>query len=182
MRGASKPSVEHSFFAENVLEIIGPTVERFDFVKDKRKIEECFTSIVFRKNTQYVKISGSTYPTDYPYTYNVIFGEGDSEDVFEFDWNSVALWRLKNKIEHSTGSKEYNFPYGDKVKLSLLNAKDDLIKYGDSFLRGDLTLFYETRSEQNKAREPYKISTPDKNGNYTTTYEKISAEKKNKYS
>jgi hypothetical protein len=57
-----------------------------------------------------------------------------------------------------------------------------LIKYGVSFLNGDLTLFLETRSDQNKNREPYKIHTPDKNGKYITTDEPTSADQKKKYS
>jgi len=93
----NKPSPEQTLFADNVLEIISPTVETFGFVRHKTEIEECFTTVIFRKDKQYIKISGSTYPTDYPYSYNVILGEGDSEDVYEWDWNSIALWRLKTK-------------------------------------------------------------------------------------
>jgi len=101
---------------------------------------------------QYIKISGSTYPTDYPYCYNIILGEGDSEEMIEWDWNSIALWRLKSKIEPTAEAKEYEFPFGDKVKSSISNANKELIKYADAFLCGNLTLFYKVRSEQNKER------------------------------
>ncbi len=117
----------------------------------------------------------------YLYSYNIVLGEGDSDDFLEWDWNSIALWRLKNKIDPTTKAKEYEFPYGDKVKVSISNANKKLLKYADTFLRGDLTLFYETRSEQNKGRESYKIHTPDKNGNYATTDEQTSVEQKKKY-
>ena len=178
----SKPSPEHILFADTVLEIITPTVEKFGFVRHRTEIEEHFTTIIFRKDKQYIKISGSTYPTDYPYSYNVILGEGDSEDFYEWDWNSIALWRLKTKIDPKAKAKEFEFPYGDKVKFSIANADKELLKYADTFLRGDLTFFYETRSAQNKSREPYKIHTPDKEGNYKTTDEKKSVEQKRKYS
>ena len=178
----SKPSPEQTLFADNVLEIISPTVETFGFVRHRTKIEKHFTTIIFRKDKQYIKISGSTYPTDYPYSYNVILGEGESEDFSEWDWNSIALWRLKTKIAPKAKAKEYEFPHGDKVKFSVSNANKELLKYADTFLHGNMTLFYETRSEQNKNREPYKIHTPDKDGNYTTTDEPISIEKKKKYS
>jgi len=178
----SKPLPEQTIFADNVLEIISPTVESFGFVKHRIEIEEHFTTIIFRKDKQYIKISGSTYPTDYPYSYNLILGEGDSEDFYEWDWNSIALWRLKTKIEPEAEAKEYEFPYGDKVKFSVSNTNKELLKYADAFLHGDMALFYETRSEQNKNREPYKIHTPDKDGNYKTTDEPISVEQKKKHS
>lgn len=176
-----KPSPEHILFADTVLEIISPTVEKFGFVRHRTEIKGYLTTIIFRKDKQYIKISGSTYPTDYPYSYNIVLGDGDSEDFFEWDWNSIALWRLKNKIDPTAKAKEYEFPIGDKVKFSVSNANKELLKYADTFLRGDLTLFYETRSEQNKGREPYKIHTPDKSGNYTTNDEQTSVEQKKKF-
>lgn len=178
----SKPSPEHILFADTVVEIFSPTVEQFGFVRHRTEIETYLTTIIFRKDEQYIKISGSTYPTDYPYYYNVILGEGDSDDFLEWDWNSVALWRLKSKIDAKAKPQEYEFPFGDKVKFSVSNANKELLKYADTYLNGDLTLFYETRSEQNKGREPYKIHTPDKNGKYTTTDEQTSVEQKKKYS
>ena len=178
----NKPSPEQTLFADTVLEIISPTVEQFGFVRHRTEIETHFTTIIFRKDKQYIKVSGSTYPTDYLYSYNIVLGEGDSEDFTEWDWNSTALWRLKNKIDPTTKPKEYEFPYGDTVKFSVTNANEELLKYADTFLRGDLTLFYEMRSEQNKNREPYKIHTPDKNVKYTTTNEPTSVEQKKKYS
>jgi len=178
----TKASPEQTLFANTVLEIIGPTVEQFGFVRHRTEIEEYLTTIIFRKDKQYIKINGSTFPTDYPFSYNLILGEGDSEDFFEWDWNSIALWRLKTKIEPTAIAKEFEFPLGDKVKFSLSNANKELLKYAETFLQGNLTLFYETRSDQNKGREPYKIHTPDKNGKYTTTFEQRSVEQKEKYS
>lgn len=178
----NNPSPEQTLFADTVLEIIGPTVEKFGFQRHRTEIEEHFTTIIFRKNKQYIKISCTTYPTDYPYHYNVILGEGDSEDFYEWDWNSIALWRLKSKIDPKAQAKEFAFPYGDKVKYSVSNANKELLQYAETFLHGDMTLFYETRSDQNKSREPYKIHSPDKDGNYITTDEPKSVEQKKKYS
>ena len=53
---------------------------------------------------------------------------------------------------------------------------------GHTFLNGDLTLFHEIRKEQNKNRGPYKIHSPNENGNYITTDESKSVEQKKKYS
>ncbi len=177
-----EPSPEQILFADTVLEIITATVHKFGFFRHRTEIEKHFTTIIFRKDKQYIKISGSTYPTDYPYSYNIILGEGDSEAFYEWDWNSIALWRLKTKIYAKAKAREFEFPYGDKVKFSIANAEKELLKYADTFLRGDLTLFYETRSDQNKDRQPYKIHTPNKDGNYNTTDEQKSVEQKGKFS
>jgi hypothetical protein len=64
----------------------------------------------------------------------------------------------------------------------LENSNSELLEFGQTFLDGDLTLFHEIRKEQNKNRKPYKIHSPDKNGNYKTTYELKSVEQKKKYS
>ena len=178
----TKPSPEQASFADTILEIISPTVEQFGFSRHRTEIETYFTTIIFRKNKQYIKISSSTYPTDYPYFYNIVLGDGDSEDFLEYDWNSIALWRLKAKNDPTAKAKEYEFPLSEKVKFSVSNANKELLKYADTFLRGDLTLFFETRSEQNKHRELYKIHSSDNNGKYTTTYEPTSVEQKKKYS
>lgn len=178
----NKPSPEQTLFANTVLEIISPTVESFGFVKDSIEIKQYSTNIIFRKGKLYIKISSSTYPRDQPYFYNLILGEGDSENFYEFDWNSIALWRLKTKINARAKAKEFKFPYGDKVKFSVINANNELVKYADSFLHGELTIFYEIRSQQNKNREPFKIHTPDKDGNYQTTDDPKSVEQKKKYS
>lgn len=177
-----RPSPEQILFAETVLEVISPTVEKFGFIRHRTEIETHFTTITFRKGKQYIKISGSTYPTDYPYSYNIILGEGDSEEFLEYDWNSIALWRLKTKIDPAAKAKEYEFPLGTKVKYNVSNANKELLQYGATFLNGELPLFYETRSEQNRGRESYKIHTPDNNGKYTTTEDPTSAEQKRKYS
>ena len=178
----AKASSEHILFAENALEILSPKIESFGFERTKTKIEKYFTQIIFKKENQYIKISGSTYPRDYPYSYNLILGEGDSENFPETDWNSISLWRLKKQIEPNCKEKEFEFPHNEKVKFSLENAKKELMEFGITFLNGNLEKFYEARKEQNKVREPYKIHTKDNNGNYVTEYEKESTELKNKYS
>ena len=123
-----KASTEHILFAEKTLEILGSNIESFGFERTKTKIEKYFTEIIYKKDKRYIKISGSTYPTDYPYCYNIIFGEGDSENFPETDWNSIALWKLKKFIEPNSKAKEYEFPFNEKVKFSLENAEKQLDK------------------------------------------------------
>jgi len=182
LKKTEKPSKEHQLFAKKALEIFGPTLDQFDFKKHRTEIGKYSTTIIFRKFNLYVKISGSTYPKDYPDCYNVILGEGDSEDFWEYDWNSVTLCRIKAKIDPKSKYSEHKFPFGESIEYSLKNANEELIKYGITFLNGDLELFQETRKEQNREREPYNIHSPDKNGKYKTTRESISFQQKKKYS
>jgi hypothetical protein len=177
-----KPSPEQKIFSEKAMEIVIPTFEQFGFKKHRIEIEKHSSIIIYRKDNQYLKISSTTYPTDYPYYYNIILGEGNSEDVFEYDWNSIALWRFKNTIELKSKTSEYSFPTKKGVESSLKNANSELLKYGQTFLNGDLDLFHKIRKEQNQNREPYKIYSPDENGEYKTSFEPKSVEKRKKYS
>jgi hypothetical protein len=177
-----KASTEQIFFAEKTLEILSSNIESFGFERTKTKIEKYFTEIIYKKDKRYIKVSSSTYPTDYPYCYNIIFGEGDSENFPETDWNSIALWKLKKFIEPNSVAKEYEFPFNEKVKFSLENANVELLKFGKTFLNGEMEKFYEVRKEQNANREPYKIHSKDENGNYKTEYEKESMMLKQKFS
>lgn len=177
-----KPSPEQKLFSEKAMEILIPTFEKFGFKKHRIEIAKHSSIIIYRKENQYLKISSTTYPTDYPYFYNIILGEGDSEDVFEYDWNSITLWRFKKKIDSKLKASEYEFPSKKGVESSLENARNELLKYGLTFLSGDLDLFFEIRKEQNQNREPYKIYSPNQNGKYQTSYEPKSVEQKKKYS
>ena len=176
-----KSSPEQERFAEFVIKIISPTVEQFEFELHKNEVENYSTTIVWRRGSQYVKIESTTYPPDGLY-YNIVLGEGDSDDFFEYDWNSVAIWALAQITAPKAKVVSYDFPFGDNVKNSVKNANKDLLLYGETFLKGDLTVFYEARKKINKKRQPYKIHKPNKNGVYETENEPISVEKKKKYS
>ena len=67
------------------MEIVIPTFEQFGFKKHHIEIGKHSSTIIYRKEKQYLKTSSNTYPRDYPYHYNIVFGEGDSEDLFEWD-------------------------------------------------------------------------------------------------
>jgi hypothetical protein len=177
----NNPSQEQLEFYDAALQILTPLLTENGFKLTRTEIEEYSTTITFRKATQYIKIKSNTSPRDYPNYYNVMLGDGDSEDFTEYDWNAIALWRLKEKIAPAAKAKEYAFPRGNKIPYSLTNARDELIKYAGTFLKGDLTDFIATRKKLTQAREPYKIYTPDDEGNYTVSYDPRSLEMKKKY-
>src|SRR6266478_5717755 len=89
------PSVEQQQFCDFALQPFEPILAEKGFALTNVKVKGFSTTITFRKATQYIKVSSSTYPTDYPFSYNIILGDGDSETFFEYDWNSITLWRLK---------------------------------------------------------------------------------------
>ena len=176
-----KPSIEQEKFTEVILKIISPEVERFDFKLHKKEVKTYSTTIVWKKKNQYVKVNSTSYPPDGLY-YNIILGEGDSDDFFEYDWNSVAIWALAQIISPKSKVISYDFPFDDGIEPSVKNANKDLLLYGETFLKGDLTVFYEARKKINKKRKPYKIHKLDETGKYSTEDEPTSAEKKKKYS
>lgn len=175
------PSDHELSFAQAILGIIGPAVEEYGFELYSKKIKKYSTTIIWRKDKQYIKVNSTTYPLD-GYYYNVILGEGSSDDFFEYDWNSVAIWALARVIKPDTDVVSYDFPYNDNIKPSIQIALKHLLTYGQTFLEGDLTTFQAARKMINENREPYKIHSPDKNGEYKTTDEPISVEQKKKYS
>jgi hypothetical protein len=176
------PSPGHQVFCNIATSIFTPFLHEKEFNLIKTEAEEYFTTLIFRKGTRYIKVTASTFPTDYPYSYNIILGEGDSETFPECDWNSIALWRLVKRIDPASDVKEYAFPFGDQVSGSLEQAKDDLAKYGDTFLNGDLALFIEARKFQNQDRESYRVSHVDESGNRQVSHDEVSAELKKRYS
>jgi|GEM_PF-727278 len=179
---AEAPSIEQKLFAEIVLEVIAPTLERYDFVKHIVEVKTYSTNIVFRKSKQYIEIHSTNYPLDYPYHYNILLGEGDSENFSESDWNSIALWQLAKTIDTNALTSAYDFPNGENVKPSIEQAIEDLLTYGGSFLKGDLTQFNIARSQINQQRRPYKILSQNKKGVYVAADDPKSNEQKQKYS
>ena len=154
-----KPSVEQEKFAECVLKIISPTVEQFEFKLHRQEIRKYSTTIVWRKENQYVKINSTTYPPDGLY-YNVVLGEGNSDDFFEYDWNSVGIWALARIIDPKAEVVSYDFPF-DNVEVSVENANKDLCLYGGTFLKGNLTIFHEAKEKIHSKRQYINIALKD---------------------
>ena len=151
------------------------------FMLESKKTEQYFCEIVFVNSKRYVKISANTHPRDFPPYFNIILGKG-SRKWPEFDWNSIALWRMKNLITSTNTGSTFSLEAPDKLPKLLDHAKAELLKFGAAFLSGDVTLFRQARSEQNSGREPYKIYSPDQNGKYVEKDEPESVKLKKKYS
>ena len=177
-----KPSPEQKLFSEKAIEILIPTFEKYDFKKHRIKIGQHFSKITYRKNEQYLTISSTTHPKDYPHYYCISFGEGNSEDFFEYDWNSITLWDFQKKLNPSKTLSNNDFPVESELKPSLENAKAELLEFGESFLNGDLSQFYKIRKDRNENKESYKIRKINNNGKYELTDESKSLEQKKKYS
>jgi len=138
-----KPTPEHEAFANAVKQIIGASLEKLGFVFHSYKYTNSFTSIVYLKPTQFIKIAGSTHWQDDSSYYNINLGTGPADKNFATEWYSVALWHLKRMIEPSIPVKEYSFPLGNNLIPSITKANEDLLKYGDRFFKGDFAIFNE---------------------------------------
>ncbi len=160
----SKPSRKHISFSNSALEIIGTLVEKNGFQFYRKKIETYFTTIIWRKEKQYIKLTASDLPTDYPYTYDIILGEGNYDDFFESEWDSISLSDIQRLSELNKKYNGYDFPKKPEFQESLEKAKTELSKFGNGFLNGDLELFYKARISVNGEKKPEKIIKKDKNG------------------
>lgn len=168
-------------FGELALTVFEAATMPFGFKLESTKTEQHFFEIVFVNGERYVKVSASSDPREEPSYFNVVLGEGP-RGFSESDWNSVALWRLKNLIVSNTRGKEYGLGTSEKLPYVLGHARAELLEYGKAFLAGDLESFRQARADQNRRREPYKVYTPDKDGKYSVTVEPKSLRMKLKYS
>ncbi len=168
-------------FADTASFVFDDFLNFHGFKSELKEIEEFFCTLIYRKQETYIKISASTHPRDYPNHYNIILGEGSS-DWPDTDWNSVALWRIKKEISPDLKAKEYSLTDFEKIDDCLKNAKNELEKFGDSFLNGDLTIFRKVRQRINQQREPYKIHQKDNSGRFKTIIDKVSKKLKEKFS
>lgn len=168
-------------FGRLALAVFKEPLAQHGFKREYRKTETFFCNIVFVNGERYIKLSANIHPRDFPPRFNIILGEG-SRDALEADWNSIALWRLKNFILQTDEDKEYLLETPEELPALLEQAINDLIEFGGGFLNGDVELFRKARSEHNKDRQPYKVYTPDGKGNYTVKDEPISVKMKKKYS
>jgi len=168
-------------FSKLSLALFKEPLGQHGFKRELKKTEDYFCQIIYGNGERYVKISANIHPRDYPPHFNIILGEG-GRDFFESDWNSIALWRLKNHILQAKSGREYHLENTEKISELLEHARDELLKFGLGFLTGDIELFRKVRSEQNRDRAPYQIYSPDKDGKYKATEEPLSAIMKYKYS
>jgi hypothetical protein len=113
-----KQSKDLKLFADEVLNIFNEPMHRHGFKLQLKKIEEYFCTIIYTKGDNYIKIFANIHWHDYPSNYNIILGDGKTEWP-DYDWNSVALWRIKKHIDPSTDAKEYSLLKFDGIEYSL---------------------------------------------------------------
>jgi hypothetical protein len=140
--------LEQIEFANEAVDIINPVLRQFGFNLLKINITEFGTTIIWIKNKFYIDLESNTHPHDAPNYYGIALGEF-KEDYYHYaDLDCVGLWRLKAIQENLDKVNDTPFPFGADIKPSLIQTKDDLLKYGKSFLEGDMTEFYNARKKQ----------------------------------
>lgn len=168
-------------FAKLALEEFDRFLARRGFVRLSQKVEGQSFTADYLSGIRYISIKASTDPRDSPPHFNVIMGEGSLEWP-ECDWNSVALWRLRNFLEQAERGGEYDLSSASNARKSLKQALDDLVSFDGGFLEGNMTAFRKARSLQNQGREPYRIHEPDPAGGYKTRFDPVSEELKERFS
>jgi hypothetical protein len=168
-------------FTRLAIDMFTDTLAERGFKRESKRTDAYSCNIFYGKEDRYVMIRANIHPRDYPPHFNIILGEG-SREFPESDWNSVALWRVKNLIEKSDRGAEYGLEEPNAMEDALAEALSDLLKFGESFLSGELKTFRQARSAQNKNRPPYQVHSPDKDGKYTVRDDPSSAKLKEEYS
>jgi hypothetical protein len=135
-------------FANEAIEIFNPVLKQFGFKLLKVKITKYATTIIWIKGKCYIDLGGNTHPHDAPNYYGIALGEFKEDHYHYADLDCVGLWRLKAIQEHLDKINDTPFPFGADIKPSLIQTKDELLKYGKGFLQGDLTEFYHARNKQ----------------------------------
>lgn len=141
-------SQEQIDFANGAIEIFNPVMKQFGFKLFKLKITEYVTTIIWIKGKCYININGNTHPHDSPNYYGIALGEFNEDYYHYADLDCVGLWQLKAIQESLDKVNDTPFPFGGDIQPSLNQTKDELLKYGKSFLQGDLTQFYFARNKQ----------------------------------
>ena len=141
-------SEEQIDFVNGAIEILNPVLRQFGFKLLKLKVTEYGSTIIWIKNKLYIDLGGNTHPHDAPNYYGIALGEFKGDHYHYADLDCVGLWRLKAIQENLDKVNDTLFPFGADIKPSLIQTKDDLLKYGKSFLEGDMTEFYNARNKQ----------------------------------
>jgi len=180
-----EPSAEQLIFTENILSIMATALDQFGFKQRLVEVKKYSANIVFKRDKQYIRVNNSTYPTDYPYCYTVTLGEGTDADRLDYDWNPVAVWSLAKilggKIDDSVYSMTTGPDFNAIIKQRIESATNDLLKYGITFLQGDLALFYQIREQLTAEREQRsKLDAINNGAIYITADELLSMLKREK--
>jgi len=178
--------MENKKFIEEFIRVVKDDFQSFlksyGFNIELNEIQADFSQLVFCKDNQYIKIIVNLNPRDIPHYWNIILGEGEAFFP-EADWNSIALWRvMKFQGKKEVGEYILNNLVVSKIPQIVRKGRIDLNAFGESFLNGNLELFYKIRSELNKSREPYKVYSPSKKGKYKQLYDSDSEKMKKKFS
>lgn len=168
-------------FSKLIFDNFSEFLKQYGFQYIRKRIEKYFCEIIYAKQKLYISFEANIHPRDYPPYFNILLGEG-SIGWPDYDWNNIALWHFIKQTKEKNSIQEYSLEDSSKLEKNLERAKRDLIKYGRSFLNGDLSYFYQIRKGLNKDREPYRISTKNKDGSYSEKYDKESIKLKEKYS
>ncbi len=168
-------------FTKLSMPIFTNALASYGFKNESKMIESNYCKIVFVKGECYININAYNDPREGPPYFNITLGEGLSSFP-DSDWNSIALWRLKNHIEGKNDGSEYKLGVIEDTSHLLELSKQELLKYAAGFLANDLESFKNARSEMNRDREPYETTWKDKSGEYITESDPESVKLKEKYS
>jgi hypothetical protein len=141
-------SIEQIEFANGAIDIFNTVLKQHGFNLFKLNITEYSSTIIWIKGNCYVELGGITHPHDAPYYYGIALGEFKGDYYYYSETDCIGLWRLKAIQEPLDLIKDTPFPFKENIEPSLVQMRDDLLKYAKTFLEGDLSQFYHARENK----------------------------------
>jgi predicted HNH restriction endonuclease len=167
--------MDSKIFYKAAFTIFDKVLMDYGFKVGRKKISKFSIDKVYTNGDRYVRLFVEVDSSSYPPPLNIILGQGSIEWP-DCDWNAIGFWRLKKELMTAEIEEKDEISTSDLNKLAI-----ELITYAEGFLKGDLTLFYKLRKEQNINREPYKVSRQTEDGGQELTIDEKSIQLKEKY-
>lgn len=165
---------------------VGTPLATHGFSKVCRTVGKSGIVLIFRRSDAYLQLGASFDCRDAPFTLLCALGEGP-HDWPDNDWNKVALWRIARAekpqaVASLLAGLAYSADAG-ALDFALLskNCWAEIQRYGSAFLSGDMSLVRKILSQDNIAREPYKIVSRGPDGVLQTRPDQASELLRKKY-
>ena len=129
-------------FINEVLEVFNDALSSYNFTLFRKEVKAFGCEIIWIKNKSYIIIFQNTHPHDAPGHFGILLGEFKG-DTYKYDEDEcIGLWQMKLNKDNSEASINNHLPLKKDLKTKLLKEKEDLLKYGQGFLNGNLNDFY----------------------------------------
>ena len=131
----------HIEFINKVLEVFNDVLSSYNFTLFRKEVQAFGCEIIWIKNKSYINIFLNTHPHDAPKHFGILLGEFKG-DTYKYDEDEcIGLWQIKLKKDNSEARNKNHKTLKKGFKTELFKEKEDLLKYAQEFLNGNLDDF-----------------------------------------